>query len=55
MLFRYTDKLKFRKQEYPKLISNKQEEEIYLKEYVSISYTYYVNVKYLNNIFILGN
>lgn len=46
MFSRYTEQLKCRKQEYPKLISNKQEEEIYLKEYVLILYTYYVNVKY---------
>lgn len=32
--FRYVEELKFRKQEYPKLVSNKEEEQINLIEYV---------------------
>lgn len=38
MLHRYADKLKCIKKEYPKLVSNKQEEQILLKEYVSNIY-----------------
>jgi len=33
MFLRYTEKLISRKQEYPKLVSSKQEEQIHLKEY----------------------
>lgn len=34
MFSRYTEQFKRNKQEYHKLVSNKQEEQIYLKEYV---------------------
>lgn len=34
IFLRYTEKLRSRKQEYPKLVSIKQEEQIHLKEYV---------------------
>lgn len=44
MFLRYTAKLINRKQEYPKLVSNKQEEQIHLKEYV-------FNLNVVNNLF----
>lgn len=34
IFLRYTARLISRKQEYPKLVSSKQEEQIHLKEYV---------------------
>jgi len=34
IFLRYTEQLRNRKQEYPKLVSIKQEEQIHLKEYV---------------------
>lgn len=50
---RYVDKLKCRKEEYQKLVSNKQEEQIHLKEYVfKTSLFNYYAILYISYLFL---